>query len=142
MIKIDLNPSERQLRNFGFIALFGFSLIATVVMWTFTDWTVAWFIWLLFGFAGLCPILSLISPKLNKPIYVSLMVITMPIGFVISNVVMRLIYYGLFTPMALWFKLRGRDTMDRTLDPDAETYWKDHRDVAKPRAAASYLRLY
>ena len=142
MIKIDLNPSVSQLKTFGFVALFGFSLMATVVMWKFTEWTLHWSVYLLLGLAVLCPLLALIAPIANKPVYVTLMIVVIPIGLVVSAVVLRLIYYGMFTPIALWFKLRGRDAMDRQLDPAAETYWKDHRDQAKPRPPASYLRLY
>jgi hypothetical protein len=142
MIKIDFKPPVAQLKSFGFFALFGFSLMATVVMWKFTDWQLHWSVYSLFGLAVLCPLLSLIAPTANRPIYLTLMVVALPIGLVVSAVVLRLLYYGMFTPMALWFKLRGRDAMDRQLDPDAESYWKDHRDQANPRSASSYLRLY
>ena len=37
------------------------------------------------------------------------------IAFVVSAIVLRLIYYGLFTPIALWFRMRGRDAMNRKL---------------------------
>ena len=53
MIKIDLNPPVSQLKSFGFIALFGFSLMATLVMWKFTDWTLHWSVYLLFGLAAI-----------------------------------------------------------------------------------------
>jgi len=142
VIKIDLKPSVSQLKSFGFIAIAGFSLMATMVLWKITDWQFRWPVFVLFGLAVLCPILSLVAPTANKPIYLTLMIVAIPIGFVVSGVVLRLIYYGLFTPMALWFKMRGRDAMNRQLDPGAETYWKDHRDQTRPRAAASYLRLF
>jgi Saxitoxin biosynthesis operon protein SxtJ len=142
MIKIDLKPDVDQLRSFGFIGLIGFPLIATVGLWKFTDWQMHWPIWMLLGLGGLGAALSLIAPIANKPVYLTMMIIALPIGFVVSAVVLRLIYYGMFTPIALWFRLKGRDAMERKLEPDAETYWKDHRDQVKPRAPSSYLRLY
>ena len=84
----------------------------------------------------------MISPRALLPIYVLMMLIAIPIGFVISIVLLRLIYYLLFTPMALWFRIRGRDTMNRRLDPDRDSYWQDHRDISRPRTPSSYLRLY
>ena len=99
MIKIDLKPTVPQLKSFGFIALFGFSLMATMVMWNFTGWQLHWSVYLLFGLAALCPLLSLIAPAANRPVYVTLMILALPIGFVLSNVVLRLIYYGMFTPI-------------------------------------------
>ena len=82
------------------------------------------------------------APKALQPIYVTMMLVAIPIGFVISMVLLRLIYYLLFTPMALWFRMRGRDAMNRTLEPDSESYWEDHRDTSRPRVPSSYLRLY
>ena len=141
MIKIDLKPDVDQLRSFGFIALFGFSLMACVLALQFVGWN-HWATFTLFGLAVICPLLSLAAPIANKPIYVTMMIVAIPIGFVVSAVVLRLIYYGLFTPMALWFRFRRRDAMNRTLQPEADTYWQDHRDRKSPRPPASYLRLY
>ena len=133
MIKIDLKPTVPELKSFGFIALFGFSLMATMVMWNFTDWQLHWSVYLLFGLAAICPLLSLIAPAANRPIYVTLMVLAFPIGFVVSNIVLRLIYYGLFTPIALWFRLRGRDSMDRQFDPAAGVYSRNDLAVSVVR---------
>lgn len=142
MIKIDWNPARAQLRSFGFIAFFGFALMATLGLWRFTDWTMHPVIWSLFGLAILCPLLALLCPTANKPIYVGMLLLTAPIGFVVSAVVLRLIYYGLFTPLAVVFRWKGRDVLLRKRDPDATSYWLDHRDQNKARSAASYLRLY
>jgi hypothetical protein len=84
----------------------------------------------------------MVAPGWLRPIYVVLMCITLPIGFVVSAVLLRVIYYLVITPMALWFKIRGRDAMNRRLDPEADSYWLDHRDVTRPRVPASYFRLY
>jgi hypothetical protein len=142
MIKIDLKPDTKQLRSFGFIALFGFSAMATMVLWKFTDWSFHWSVILLLSLAVICPVLALTAPIANKPIYLTMMIVAIPIGFLVSAIVLRLIYYGMFTPIALWFRMKGRDAMDRELQPEAETYWKDHRDREKPRVPSSYLRLY
>jgi len=144
--KNSINVAIKNLSDFAvatlLFAIFGFSLMATMVLWKITEWQSHWTVYLLFGLAVLCPILSLVAPIANKPIYLALMIVAIPIGLVVSAVVLRLIYYGLFTPMALWFKMKGRDAMNRRLDPEAKTYWKDHRDQTRPRAPASYLRLY
>jgi hypothetical protein len=142
MIKIDFKPSVTMLRQFGWIALLGFPLIAVVILFNWLDWQPNAAIYGLFGLGGLSGLLAMTAPKALQPIYVTMMLVAIPIGFVISMVLLRLIYYLLFTPMALWFRMRGRDAMNRTLEPDSESYWEDHRDTSRPRVPSSYLRLY
>ena len=142
MIKIDFNPTVPMLRQFGWIALFGFPLIGLLILYRWLDWQPNLVIYILFGLGAISGLLAMIAPPALQPIYVVMMLIAIPIGFVISIVLLRLIYYLLFTPMALWFRLRGRDTMKRTLDPDCDSYWQDHRDISRPRTPDSYLRLY
>ena len=61
------------------------------------------------------------------------------IGYVVSAVLLRAIYYLLFTPMALWFRICGKDAMQRQLDAGGSSYWQDHPGGRSP---ASYFRLY
>ena len=53
-----------------------------------------------------------------------------PIGFVISIAIFASVYYLVVTPIGLVFKLIGRDAMNRTFDPSAETYWVPRRPPA------------
>ena len=116
--------------------------MAAVVMWRFTDGRVNWAVYTLGALGVYCGLLAVVAPRAVQPVYVTMMLIAIPIGFVLSSVLMRLIYYLLFTPIALWFKVSGRDAMDRRIDPSTETYWRNHRDQVTPRPPASYLRLY
>jgi hypothetical protein len=145
MVKIDLNPDERTLRQFGWIAFFGFSLLALVAHRE----------WLVFSMglgaakpyvsgafavlAGLSALFSLVWPRANRPIYVGLALVSYPIGFVLSWVILGLLFYGMITPVGLLFRLIGRDPMNRRLDRSAKTYWQDARP---PRPAESYFHQY
>jgi hypothetical protein len=46
---------------------------------------------------------------------------------------MALVFYGLFTPMGLLFRLIGRDPLNRRFDPTAQTYWTPHQTVTDGR---------
>lgn len=141
-MKLDLKPSTTQLRQFGWIALFGFPIVSVLILWNWLDWQPNAVIYTLWGLAAVCGLLALTVPSLLNPLYVLMMVVAFPIGFVLSHILLRLIYYLVFTPMALIFKLKGRDAMNRKLEPERDSYWEDHKDVAQPRSPASYLRLY
>jgi hypothetical protein len=53
------------------------------------------------------------------------------------SLLLGLAYYGLFTPLALFFRARGRDPLARRRRPDAKTYWTPRTGTHEPRR---YLR--
>ncbi len=126
----NLKPSARMLREFGIIALFGFGLVGGLVGWKWDAWMVSYVLW---GLGVVSILLGLVQPRLLLPLYMILMVVAFPIGFVISNVILLVLYFGLFTPMALVFRMVGRDTMHRKFDPEAGSYWVERTD-SKPVA--------
>ncbi len=42
---------------------------------------------------------------------------------VVSPLVLGILYFGMFTPIAFAMRLRGRDAMRRRTDPQAASYW-------------------
>ena len=124
MVQLDMHPSEGKLRQFGQIAPIMLLLIACLLRWRF-DLPIAALVTM--GIAGvLIFILSKLSPKLVKPVYLALVLIGFPIGWVISHLIMLLFFYGIITPVALLFRLMGRDALHRGWDPKAKSYWTEH----------------
>ena len=138
MLKFDPNPPDSQLRQFAWFSLFGFPAIGWLILhwWHGGSTTTAW---VLTAIGVVLFVLGMASTKLIKPVFLALMLVAVPIGFVLSTVVLGLLYYLLFTPVALFFKLTGRDKLNRRLDPQATSYWFE-RKVEIP--AARYLRMY
>ncbi|MGH0037021.1 MAG: SxtJ family membrane protein [Myxococcota bacterium] len=145
MVEIDWNPEERTLRQFGFIALAGFGFIAVIAWFEVLIFAFGlgaakpWVAGIAAGLAALSALFSLVAPRANRPIFVGLAVLTFPIGFVLSYVILGTLFYGLIAPVAIVFKLTGRDPMHRGYDPEASSYWTDARSA---RAANSYFRQY
>ena len=138
MIDLNLKPSETQLRQFAWVSLLGFPLISWVLLYL----TLGLSLTVVLSVAAVGPavlVVGLIDPKLVWPVYALLTLIALPIGLVVSAVLLRLIYYTLFTPIALWFRLTGKDAMKRGFEPETDSYWTV-RTVG--RDPASYLRLY
>ncbi|MDP7106480.1 MAG: SxtJ family membrane protein [Roseibacillus sp.] len=116
----NIKPSAKMLREFGIIALFGFGLVGSLLGLKWEAWTASYMLWAL---GAVSFVLALVQPRLLLPLYVVLMVVAFPIGFVISNVILLALYFGLFTPFSMVFRLIGRDTMKRKFEPEAESYW-------------------
>ncbi|HKC52178.1 MAG TPA: SxtJ family membrane protein [Myxococcota bacterium] len=145
LVEINFRPGERILRQFGWIALGGFGLLALC----------AWNEWLVFrhglgaarepvafallGLGGLSALFSLAFPRANAPLFVGLSVVAFPIGFVFSYVIMATLFYVVIAPVGAVMRLFGKDPMDRRLLPNAATYWVDARP---PRAKADYFKQF
>ena len=83
--------------------------------------------YVLFAIGGLSAVFSLAMPAANRVLYLTLVVITTPIGLVLSFVIVGALFYGMFTPVGLFFRLIGRDPLKLKFDPAAETYWTRRR---------------
>jgi hypothetical protein len=77
--------------------------------------------------------LGLARPRLIRPIFVGWMVLAFPIGWTISLVLLGLVYYGLFLPIGLVFRLVGRDALQLRPRPNLTTYWTSRPEVADVR---------
>lgn len=145
MVQIDFDPPPRILRQFGWIALVGFGLVAALA-WTesliFAFGLGAARPWVAGAAAGLgllAACFSLVAPRANRPLYVGLALLTFPIGFVLSHVILAALFFGLFVPVALFFRVTGRDPMRRAWDREAESYWLP---AHPPRPKERYFRQY
>ncbi|MHC5062737.1 MAG: SxtJ family membrane protein [Planctomycetota bacterium] len=137
MIEIDWNPEEKVLRQFGFIALFGFPLMGLALWWLSGAPILLLYIFIGLGIASL--LLGLVVPIALKPVFLGLSLIALPIGFVISFILLGLIYYSIFLIVGVFFRLTGKDPLTKGPDPSLESYWIERKGSTSP---ASYLRLY
>lgn len=127
LVSINWNPTQKDLNGFRLVALCLLPVIATV-LYTVKHVTWPWCAGIA-GFGILIWASGFVSLTVTRWIFVGLMVITCPIGFVISHVIMAVFFFGILTPVGLFFKLTGRDVLNRKYDPSASTYWRTHKQV-------------
>ncbi len=127
------SPSRTQLRQFAGLWLAFFAGFAAWRAWngrmgavTLTLAGLA----LVFGPAGL------VRPELMRWVYSGWMIAVFPIGWTVSRIILTVLYFGVFTPVALVFRLVGRDAL-RLRRSEAETHWVERPPVAD---AKEYLR--
>ncbi|HEV3303942.1 MAG TPA: SxtJ family membrane protein [Planctomycetaceae bacterium] len=136
MIDLNLNPSKKELRTFGLCALAFAALVAWLVFRRTGSVTVGVSI----ASVGVAlALLGLAIPRALRPVWVVLMVVNYPIGWVITHVVMAMIFYLVVTPVGTIMRLTGRDPMERAFDRRAKTYWKTRRSDPD---SACYFRQY
>ena len=125
LIEINWNPSDKDLRNFGRVAILASILVATL-LYTTKSLALGWCV-LIVGIGFLFFVCSLLSMVATKWIYLSLTLITFPIGMAVSFVLLASFYYLLLTPIGLVFRLIGRDVLKRKIDISAKSYWQPRR---------------
>ena len=136
LIEVNWHPSRSDLRKFGYICLVAFGGIGTWVFFRHSLFgfdldaeqsrTLATALWAL---AAGTLAASLVAPPILQPLYVLLTAISLPIGFVVSHVLMAFLFYVLLTPIGIFFRLTGRDALTRRFDSQAASYWEPRRQA-------------
>ena len=133
MIAPNWYPNKKELRQFAVVSLFGFGLLGFVAHLRFGLEITAYVLW---AFGGLTFLIGLVSHKAVLLIYLALMAITSPIGWLISNLFLRILFYGIITSLGLILRLFGRDPL-RLKRPQTDSYWLEKK---RSTTAASYYR--
>jgi hypothetical protein len=129
--------SLKTLRQFAALCLGVFGLLFVLSWYRHGGHPTkaAWIAAVLAVFVG---IPGLISPDLVRPVFLTAMAITKPIGHVVSFIMLGIIYYGFLTPLAILFRLMQRDNLARRR-ADVTSYWTPKPE---PSDLRSYLRQY
>jgi hypothetical protein len=130
---VSVRPSPAKLRQFAALWLVFFSILA---WWRGSSGgilpgVILVLVALTVGFLGL------LKPATIRPVYSGWMVGIFPIGWVVSRLVLAAVYYVIFTPLGIFFRIIGRDPLQLRSKSQA-SYWA-------PRPAAEshqYLRPF
>ncbi len=136
MIDLNLNPTRKELRTFGLFAVAFFALVGWIVFRRSGSMPIGASI---SGVGVLLALLGLTIPQALRPVWIVLMVVNYPIGWVVTHIIMAIIFYLVVTPIGVIMRWSGRDPMERAFDRAAKTYWKPCRTDS---GAARYFRQY
>jgi polyferredoxin len=78
-------------------------------------------------------IVGVLRPRTIDPIFRAAMAIAMPIGWVVSKVLLGAVFYLALTPIAVLFRLIKRDALARRLNPDAKSHWIAREQTTDPK---------
>jgi hypothetical protein len=135
MLAIDKHPDRSKLRWFAALWFPAFLAVVGTAAWRWgAPHSVVIGAWLVGGAVSL---VALVLPAVIRPVFVGLSYATFPIGFVVSMTILAILYFVIVTPIALVMRLFGRDTMQRKLEPTAQSYW---RPIPERTDASTYFR--
>ncbi len=133
---VDFAPPRRTLRQFAGLWL---AFFAGLAVWFALHQAPAAQVAGLAVLALSVGLLGLCKPGAIRLLFVGLTIATFPVGWAVSRLVLAVLFYGLFTPVGLFFRLVGRDAMRLRARPGQDTYW-----LPKPQAAdvRGYFRQF
>jgi len=81
-------------------------------------------------------LLGSVVPAAVRPLYRFLSLVGLPVGWLVSEAFLRLVFYGVLTPLGLLFRMVGRDPL-RLKRRSVPTYWREKKQNPGP---SSYFR--
>jgi hypothetical protein len=135
---IQFRPTTKTLRQFAALATLFLLGISGWQHWAHGRQMTAL---VLAAAALLIALTGIVRPTSLRWLFVGLTVVTFPVGWLLSWLLFGGLYYLVFTPLGVCFRLAGRDPLDRTYNGEnargatddvsaAPTYWTD-----KPQAS-------
>jgi hypothetical protein len=125
LVQFNTSPTNSQLRQFGIGALIALPGLGWV-------WGAPQSMMLpLLGCGILLASVGILKSSLLKPVFIGLSLITVPIGMVVSEVVLLAMFLGVFVPMGCVFWVMRRDTL-RLRFSSTGTYWSAKHQATGP----------
>jgi hypothetical protein len=137
VVQINRHPTRRQLQQFGLIWMGFVALAGLIAFFKFQMPGLAFGLWLA---AVVVPLIGWLIPPFMRLVFLGMSYLGWPIGFVVSHVVLAIVYYLVLTPIGLMTRLFGYDSMRKRFDRDAATYWAERPSSAV--AAKRYFRQF
>ena len=130
LISINHQPSRRQLHQFGGLWLLFLGILGALSFFKSGNHPAAFAFWTA---AVTVPLIGWMFPSFMRIVFLALSYAAFPIGFVVSHVILALVFYLVLTPVGLLMRLFGHDPMERQIDSSAVTYWTEREDTAAAR---------
>lgn len=124
-----IGESRREVR----ITWIGFTVILTVIGSIVLYKQRGSFVYF-YGAAGVFAFFAAVAPMALLPLYRVWVKFAMALAWLNTRLLLALVFYLVITPIGLCMRLVGYDPLDRKIDKEATTYWKEkerHEDITR-----------
>jgi hypothetical protein len=125
-----MKADVKELRKFSIILFFAFGILGLLIFWRRGNAGLV-----LCGIGLALLLCGLTSPKLLVYPYKGWMRLSLILGFLMTHLILSLMYYLVFTPIGIVMRVFGKDFLHKEFDKNATTYWikKEQKVYAKER---------
>ena len=124
----NIRSEKKDLRSFGLVIGIALGIIGGLLLWKENPA----YVWL-FGIGGAFVLLGLVVPIVLLPLHKVWMLIAGLIGWIMSRLILSVLFYAVLTPMSLVGRLFGKRFVQTRLDRSAGSYW-NIREKLEPAA--------
>lgn len=128
-------PDSRELRRFAVAMLIGFSLLGLLSAWRVGGINIGSIV--LWGI-GVFLATAAFVPGLGRVAYLAVYLPTSIIGYVVSHVILALMFFFVITPLGIILRLMGKDLLQQRRQKP-KTGWMPVKDV---KTGDSYYRQF
>ena len=114
----NIKTTKKVLRDFGLILAIVLAIFGGISLWKESESYKY-----LFPGSGASLILAMLLPNVLKFIYLPWMTVATIIGWVMTRVILKMLYYLILTPIGIAMKLFGKDILDEKINKDKPSYW-------------------
>ena len=121
-----ISETKRDLRKFG-LTVGGVLLAIGLLLFYFEKPSAIYFAII----GGFLILFGALFPKILKPLNKIWMSLAIILGFIMSRVILTILFYLVLTPIALLAKLVGKKFIVLKYDKSANTYWEKRTNINK-----------
>ena len=119
---------KQDLRDFGFKLALGLNILGCIMFYRHKGH----FIWFS-GIGSIILILSLLYPRLLRPIKQVLDMIIFSIKWLITMVSMVIVFYLIITPLGILLRFFKKDLLDQKIKKGVPSYWMEKKEASFSR---------
>ncbi len=131
--KIESNP--KKLREFGLVVGGVFCVLGGLLLWRGRPSSPYFFAPGIF-----LVITGAVIPTILKPLQKAWMTLAILMGWVMTRVLLSVLFYLAVTPIGWILRLTGKDILDQKLEPQKSSYWKIRPQT--PRVPSDYEKQF
>lgn len=119
----NIKTDKSEIRKFGITIGIALIVLAGFLYWRGRE---SFEIFLISGLV--LSVLGLVLPVILKPVYWVWMLLSIILGWIMTRVILSLLFYIVITPIGFFSRLFGNRFLDLKWDKSRDTYW-NHRDM-------------
>lgn len=115
----NIKSGKKDLRTFGITMGIALGVLGLLFLWRGRSFYVYFFI-----LSAAFLVLGVVAPIVLKPIQKVWMTFAVIMGWFMTRLILSILFYLVFTPMAFVARLFGKQFLDLKIDRSSTSYWK------------------
>lgn len=121
-----IDSTKKELRKFGISVGLVFFIIGLLFQFV---WDSQFTFYVLSGIGLFLILFGIVLPKILLPLHKVWMTLALFLGFIMTRVILSILFYIIITFIGLIAKLVRKDFLDRKIDKDQISYWHKREKV-------------